>query len=68
MMIQHILTADIFNTIFDEVQFHRENNIAKELENVLATFFTGTVRRATLESIKHYYQTIKANASVFVLP
>ena len=63
MMIQHILTADIFNTIFDEVQFHRENNIAKELENVLATFFTGTVRRATLESIKHYYQTIKANAS-----
>jgi predicted helicase len=63
MMIQHILTADIFNTIFDEVQFHRENNIAKELENVLATFFTGSVRRATLESIKHYYQTIKANAS-----
>jgi predicted helicase len=66
MMIQHILTADIFNTIFDEVQFHRENNIAKELENVLATFFTGTVRRATLESIKHYYQTIKANASGIV--
>jgi len=66
MMVQHILTADIFNTIFDEVQFHRENNIAKELENVLGTFFTGSVRRATLESIKHYYQTIKANASGIV--
>jgi predicted helicase len=63
MMIQHILTSDILNTIFDEVQFHRENNIAKELEKVLDTFFTGSVRRATLESIKHYYQTIKANAS-----
>ncbi len=28
MIIQHILTEDIFNTIFDETQFHRENNIA----------------------------------------
>lgn len=63
MLIQHILTSDIFNTIFDEVQFHRENNIAQELEKVLETFFTGQVRRAALESIKHYYQTIKANAA-----
>jgi predicted helicase len=63
MMIQHILTADIFNTIFDEGQYHKENNIARELEKVVETFFTGTVRRETLVSIKHYYQTIKANAS-----
>ena len=63
MMIQHILTADIFMTIFEEGQYHRENNVAKELENVLATFFTGSVRRATLDSVKHYYQTIKANAA-----
>jgi hypothetical protein len=39
MVIQHILTEDIFNTIFDETQFHRENNIARELEAVIATFF-----------------------------
>ena len=43
-------------TIFEEGQYHRENNVAKELENVLATFFTGSVRRATLDSVKHYYQ------------
>ncbi|MDR2789617.1 MAG: hypothetical protein LBB59_01345 [Campylobacteraceae bacterium] len=41
MMIQHILTEDIFNTIFGETQFHRENNIAHELEKVINSFFTG---------------------------
>ena len=30
MLIQHILTADIFRKIFDEEQFHSENNIAKK--------------------------------------
>lgn len=29
MLVQHILTADIFNTIFDEPHFHQENNIAR---------------------------------------
>lgn len=63
MLIQHILTADIFNTIFDEPHFHRENNVAKELETVLDTFFTGTIRRQTLGSIKHYYDVINARAA-----
>lgn len=63
MMIQHILTADIFNTIFDEPHFHRENNIAKELEKVIDTFFTGSTRRITLDTIKHYYQAINAAGS-----
>ncbi|MEQ1733165.1 MAG: N-6 DNA methylase, partial [Bacteroidia bacterium] len=60
MMIQHILTADIFNTIFGESHFHRENNIAKELENVIETFFTGNIRRATLGVIQNYYVAINA--------
>jgi len=63
MMIQHILTEDIFNTIFDETQFHRENNIARELEAVIATFFTGNLRRETLHGIKHYYDAINAAAA-----
>jgi len=63
MMIQHILTEDIFNTIFDETQFHRENNIARELETVIATFFTGSLRRDTLHGIKHYYDAINAAAA-----
>jgi predicted helicase len=63
MMVQHILSADIFNTIFDEPHFHQENNIARELNKVLETFFTGATRRATLAAIQHYYQTINAAAA-----
>jgi hypothetical protein len=63
MVIQHILTADIFNTIFDEPNFHRENNIARELNNLTDTFFTREVREKTLAGIKHYYDTINAKAA-----
>ncbi|HTF28527.1 MAG TPA: type ISP restriction/modification enzyme, partial [Flavitalea sp.] len=63
MIIQHILSADIFNTIFDDPHFHQENNIAKELSKVIDTFFTGENRRRTLGSIKHYYDTINARAA-----
>ncbi|HYG15280.1 MAG TPA: N-6 DNA methylase [Bacteroidia bacterium] len=63
MIIQHILTEDIFNTIFDETQFHRENNIAHQLEGVINTFFTRQIKRATLDNIKHYYDAINAAAA-----
>jgi predicted helicase len=57
------LSADIFNTIFDEPHFHQENNIARELNRVIETFFTGATRRETLGRIKHYYDTINATAA-----
>ena len=63
MIIQHILTEDIFNRIFGEMQFHRENNIARELEKVIATFFTGSLRQETMRSIRHYYDAINAAAA-----
>jgi predicted helicase len=63
MIIQHILTEDIFNTIFDETQFHRENNIAHELELVINTFFKGEVKRRAFGSISHYYKAINATAA-----
>ena len=63
MMIQHILTEDIFNRVFDETQFHRENNIAHELEQVINTFFTGPTRRDTLERIRPFFDVINAQAS-----
>src|SRR4030067_241990 len=58
MIIQHILTEEIFNAVFDESHFHRENNIARELEKVMETFFTGSVRRNLLDHIQHYYKVI----------
>src|SRR5208283_2975454 len=66
MLIQHILTEEIFVSIFSESQFHHENNIAKELNRVEDTFFTGQTRRQTLDSIKNYYEMIKAHATSIV--
>ena len=63
MMIQHILTEDIFLTIFEEAQFHRDNNIARELTDLIDTFLKGGERKKLLSSIQHYYKAIKSKAS-----
>ncbi|MDM8521946.1 N-6 DNA methylase [Desulfococcaceae bacterium HSG8] len=63
MLIQHILTAEIFDTVFGASHFHRENNIAKKLESVVNTFFTGRVRYNTLARIDSYYKAIRAEAA-----
>ncbi len=59
MLIQHILTEEIFTTVFDDPQFHQENNISKELGKLERTFFTGKTKHAVLDTIKPYYQMIK---------
>ncbi len=66
MMIQHILTEDIFINIFSESQFHQENNVARELQGVISTFFTGSLKRNTLGSIERYYAVIKRTAANIV--
>ncbi len=68
MLIQHILTEEIFLSIFSDTQLLEENNIARELKEVEATFFTGATKRATLGQIKHYYECIKAQATSIVSP
>lgn len=64
MLIQHILTEEIFAHVFDQGDFHRENNIAKELYALEAMFFTGATKRNTLKSVEPYYAAIRANAAV----
>ncbi len=63
MLIQHILTDEIFSTVYNETHFHRENNIAGEIQKVIDTFFTREVRYNTLAKIDHYYETIKSYAA-----
>ncbi len=63
MMIQHILTSDIFNRIFDDPDFHRHNTIASELEKLISILFTYAERRNLLGSIEHYYEAINATAA-----
>ncbi len=63
MLIQHVLTEDIFMTVFDEPQFHRENAIARKLHEVVATFYHGATRRNIHARIAPYYETINARAA-----
>ena len=58
MLLQHILTQDIFLRVFAESQFHHENNIARQLENLERTFFTGDVRREAIDRLRAYYGAI----------
>ena len=63
MIIQHILTEDIFLTVFNDNQFHCENSIAQQLEAVVKTFFIGKIRRETLKSLEPYYAVIRREAA-----
>jgi predicted helicase len=63
MMIQHILTSDIFTKIFDDPEFHRHNTIAAELEKLIGILFSYAERRNLLNSIEHYYEAISATAA-----
>jgi len=63
MLMQHILTEEIFAHVFNDADFHRENNVARELYALERTFFKEAVKRETLKSLDPYYTAIKANAA-----
>ena len=58
MLLQHILTQDIFLRVFGETQFHSENNVARQLSGLERTFFTGDVRRQAVDRLRAYYGAI----------
>ncbi|MEN0041918.1 MAG: type ISP restriction/modification enzyme [Pseudomonadota bacterium] len=63
MLIQHILTEEIFNHVFNEGDFHRENNVAQQLYALEAKFFRGAVKKNTLKALEPYYAAIRAAAA-----
>lgn len=63
MLIQHILTSDIFNKIFDDSEFHHHNTIAAELEKLISILFTYAELKNLLYSIEHYYEAINSTAA-----
>ncbi len=63
MLMQHILTEEIFAHVFSESDFHRKNTVARELYALEETFFTGGVKRDTLRALESYYTAIKQNAA-----
>ena len=63
MLIQHILTGEVFAAVFPGTTYHEDNNIARELHKLEATFFTGNTRYQTLKGLEPYYAAIRKAAS-----
>ena len=58
MLLQHILTKDIFLRIFSDTQLHTENSVAKQLDALERTFFTGSVKHEAVNRLLVYYGAI----------
>nr|MDP2189773.1 type ISP restriction/modification enzyme [Rhodoferax sp.] len=63
MLIQHILTEEIFAKVFDDSDFHQHNNVARELYALEAEFFIGALKKDTLKGLETYYAAIRAAAA-----
>ena len=64
MLIQHILTEDIFARVFGNNDFHHENNVAKALHALDSSFWKGDVKRQTLNALEPYYAAIRSTAAL----
>ena len=64
MLIQHILTEEIFAKVFNESDFHQHNNVARELYVLEAAFFTGSLKKQTLKGLETYYAAICSAAAL----
>ena len=51
MLIQHILTEEVFVSVVPGTPFHNDNNVARELYKLEATFFTGNTKFRTLKAL-----------------
>jgi predicted helicase len=63
MLIQHILTEELFAAVFPGTPFHSDNNVARELYKLEATFFTGNTKFTTLKALEPYYAAIRSAAA-----
>lgn len=64
MLIQHILTEDIFAKVFDNPDFHQQNNVASELYKLEKTLFGYGEKQKLLKALQPYYAGISATAAV----
>jgi predicted helicase len=63
ILIQHILTDEIFDEVFPGQPFHKDNNVARELHKLEETFFTGNLKFQTLKGLEVYYRAIRSAAA-----
>jgi len=62
ILIQHILTEEIFALVFPGTSYHEDNNVARELYKLEGTFFTGNTKHQTLKALEPYYAAIRRSA------
>ncbi len=63
MLIQHILTSEVFLAVFPGTTYHEENNVARRLRQLEQTFFKGNTRYQTLRGLEPYYASIRRTSS-----
>ena len=63
MLMQHILTKDIFLRVFEVDEFHQANNIERQLDALEGTFFTGDTRWQAIRRLRSYYGAITKAAT-----
>ena len=64
MLIQHVLTEDIFAKVFDNPDFHRQNNVAAELYKLEGVLFGYGEKQRLLRGLQPYYAGISRAAAV----
>jgi len=63
MLIQHILTEQIFRDLFPSSAFHQENHLARALSEVEQVFLRGETRHNLLRYMEPYYVAIRRAAA-----
>ena len=67
MLIQHLLTEEIFSTVFDNRDFTRRNIIAREIENVIDALTEHAYNRSEfLRELAPFYSAIQRAAATFI--
>src|SRR4029079_14697196 len=64
MLIQHILTEDVFAKVFNDPDFHRKNNIAAELYKLEDKLFDRGEKATLLRALDPYYAGIASTAAL----
>ncbi|EQB33961.1 N-6 DNA methylase [Sphingobium ummariense] len=64
MLIQHILTEDIFAKVFNDPEFHRKNNVAAELYKLENKLFDRGEKATLLRALDPYYAGIASTAAL----
>ena len=62
MIIQHFLTFELFNAVFSEKDFHRNNNVAKQIETLCNYAFSVEMKKAFERNNAHFYEALKKRA------